>query len=196
MEVAFLSLLFVIYLVMRYYLIDHETAAEKDTVRFQAGIDLVKQREIGAAFEYFNTLVQQHPKSAVAFAWRGRCQLLQDNYYSAIYDLTQALNLDNTLADCYLDRGIAFYNVEQYTESFREFDKAVWHIRDERPDAYRWRAIARIQLRQLAQAENDLRRAVLLGDEDAFQILRKPPFTRPVSVLTPPPAPPGMPDHR
>jgi len=182
MEIALLGLLFVVYLVMRYYLIDHETASEKDTKRFQEGIRLVKERHIETAFDYFNDAVLKYPKSAVAYAWRGKCQLQLANHYSAIYDLTQAISIDNTLADCYLDRGIAFYSVEQYTEAFREFDKAVWHIRDERPDAYRWRAVARIQLRQISQAENDLRRAVLLGDEDAFQLLRQPPFTRPQPV--------------
>lgn len=182
MEVTLLGLLFVVYLVLRYYLIDHETASEKDVKRFQEGIRLVKGREIEAAFDYFNEAVQKQPKSAVAYAYRGKCQLLLENHYSAIYDLTQALSRDNTLADCYLDRGIALYRVEQYTEAFREFDKAVWHIRDERPDAYRWRALARIELRQLSQAENDLRRAVLLGDENSFQLLRQPPFTRPTYV--------------
>jgi tetratricopeptide (TPR) repeat protein len=182
MEVTLLGLLFAIYLVLRYYLIDHETASEKDQKRFQEGILLVKDRQIDTAFDYFNEAVQKHPKSAVAYAWRGKCQLLLENHYSAIYDLTEAISRDNTLAECYLDRGIALYRVEQFTEAFREFDKAVWHIRDERPDAYRWRAVARIELRQLAQAENDLRRAVMLGDEDAFQLLRQPPFTRPQPV--------------
>jgi tetratricopeptide (TPR) repeat protein len=184
MEVTLLGLLFVVYLVLRYYLVDHETASEKDVARFQEGIELVRNRQIESALDYFNEAVLKHPKSAVAYAWRGKCQLLLENHYSAIYDITQAISRDNTLADCYLDRGIALYRVEQYTEAFREFDKAVWHIRDERPDAYRWRAIARIELRQLSQAENDLRRAVMLGDEDAFQLLRQPPFTRPQPANT------------
>ncbi|MBO0929456.1 tetratricopeptide repeat protein [Fibrella aquatilis] len=182
MEVAALGFLFIIYLILRYYLIDHETATDKDMRRFQAGIQQVTARQYNEAFDYFNDAVKQHPNSAVAYAFRGKCQLMLENHYSAIYDLTQALNRDNTIADCYLDRGVAHYNVEQYTEAFREFDKAVWHIRDERPDAYRWRARARIELRQLSQAENDLRRAVMLGDEDAFQLLRQPPFTRPLPV--------------
>ena len=180
MEITLISLFFVIYLVIRYYTIDHDTVAEKDIKRFHKGITLVKNRQFEEGFTYFDNAVRQHPKSAIAYAYRGKCQLAHDNQYSAIYDLTQALSLDNTLADCYLDRGIAFHHVEQYTEAFREFDKAVWYFRDDKPDAYRWRALARIELRQLPQAEHDLRRAVLLGDEDSFQILRQPPFTRPV----------------
>ena len=180
MEIALLSVLFVLYLTIRFFLVDHDTPADKDRKRFQKGIDLLNQRNTEEAHRYFDDAVRQYPKSALAYACRGKCQLAQQNHFSAIYDLTQALNRDNTLADCYLDRGIAYHQTEQFTEAFREFDKAVWFFRDEKPDAYRWRALARIQLRQLPQAENDLRRAVTLGDENSFHILLQPPFTRPV----------------
>ena len=182
MEVVLLSLLFALYLTIRYYLVDHDTLADKDRKRFRKGIDLVQNRQFDEAHRYFDEAVQQYPKSAIAYAYRGKCQLVQENYYSAIYDLTQAISRDNTLADCYLDRGAAFYYTAEYQNAFREFDKAVWHFRDEQPDAYRWRALTRIQLRQLPQAENDLRRAVSLGDENSFHLLLQPPFTRPVKV--------------
>ncbi|TAE29007.1 MAG: hypothetical protein EAZ91_13370 [Cytophagales bacterium] len=178
MEVSLIGLLFAVYLAIKYFVTDHDTPADKDRIRFETGIEQLKNRDLEPAFTYFNEAVKQHPKSAIAYAYRGKCQLLQDNYYSAIYDLTQALSRDNTLGDCYLDRGIAYYKTHQFPEAFREFDKAVWHLRDEQPDAYRWRALARIQLRQIQQAENDLRRAVMLGDENSFQLLRQPPFTR------------------
>ncbi len=180
MEIALLSVFFVLYLTIRFYLVDHDTPADKDRKRFQKGIDLLSERNTEEAHQYFDEAVRQHPNSALAYACRGKCQLARQNHFSAIYDLTQALSRDNTLADCYLDRGIAYHQTEQFTEAFREFDKAVWFFRDEKPDAYRWRALARIQLRQLPQAENDLRRAVALGDENSFHILMQPPFTRPV----------------
>ncbi len=180
MEVALLGVLFILYLTIRFYVVDHDTPADKDRKRFQKGIDLIKQRHMDEAHRYFDEAVRQHPNSALAYACRGKCHLTQQNHFSAIYDLTQALSRDNTLADCYLDRGIAYHQTEQFTEAFREFDKAVWFFRDEKPDAYRWRALARIQLKQLPQAENDLRRAVALGDENSFHILMQPPFTRPV----------------
>lgn len=183
MEVALLGLLFALYLAINYYVTDHDTPSDKDRARFGKGIDLLNNRKIDLAFTFFDEAIRQHPKSAVAYACRGRCQLLQDNCYSAIYDLTQALSRDNTLGDCYLDRGIAYYKTHQFPEAFREFDKAVWYLRDEQPDAYRWRALSRIQLRQLQQAENDLRRAIMLGDENSFQLLRQPPFTRGVHQM-------------
>lgn len=179
MEVALLCLLFSLYLGIRYFLIDHDTPSDKDRIRFQKGIALVQARNFIEAHRYFDEALRQYPKSAIAYAYRGKCQLIQENYYSAIYDLTQAISRDNTLADCYLDRGIAYLRVDQVNDAFREFDKAVWFFRDEQPDAYRWRAIARLQLQQLIQAENDLRRAVLLGDENSAFLLKQPPFTKP-----------------
>ena len=175
-----LCLFFGIYLTLRYYMVDHDTEADKDRKRFKKGIDLFQQSAITEAHTYFDNAVRLHPKSAIAYAYRGKCQLAQENYYSAIYDLTEALNRDNTLADCYLERGVSYYKTSEFQQAFREFDKAVWHFRDEQPDAYRWRALARIELRQLPQAENDLRRAVSLGDENSFHRLLQPPFTRPV----------------
>lgn len=180
MEVVLLGLLFAIYLTIRFFLMDHDSPSDKDRKRFQKGIELVETRKFSDAHSYFDDAVRQYPKSAIAYAYRAKCQLVQENYYSAIYDLTQAINRDNTLAECYLDRGIAYYHTADYQQAFREFDKAVWHFRDEKPDAYRWRALARIQVRQLPQAENDLRRAVSLGDENSFHLLLQPPFTRPV----------------
>jgi len=180
MEVALLCLLFIPYLVIRYYLTDHETPAEKDRRRLARGIGLLKSQEYEAALTFFDEAVQQYPKSAVAFALRGRCHLRQDNCYSALFDLTQALSLDNTLAEAYVDKGIALYQLNLFQEAFREFDKGVWHYRGKEPDALRWRAMARIRLRQLPQAEHDLNRAVNLGDENAAYLLKQPPFTRPV----------------
>lgn len=180
MEVVGLGLLFGIYLTIRYFMVDHDTQSDKDRKRFGKGVQLVETRKYTEAYSYFEDAVRQYPKSAIAYAYRGKCQLAQENYYSAIYDLTEAISRDNTLAECYLDRGIALYHTNELQQAFREFDKAVWYYRDEQPDAYRWRALARIQLRQLPQAENDLRRAVLLGDENSFHILLQPPFTRPV----------------
>jgi len=183
MEVALLCLLFIPYLVIRYFFIDHDTPTEKDLARFGEGIQLIRAKQVDDALAYFDRAVKEHPKSAVAFAMRGKCHLQQDNPYSALYDLTQALTLDNTFAECYLDRGTALYGLGLFQEAFLEFDKGVWFTRGQNPDAFRWRALARIKLRQIQQAENDLRKAVNLGDENSVYLLKQPPFTRAVTSL-------------
>jgi tetratricopeptide (TPR) repeat protein len=173
MEIALLIFLLIPYMAIHYFLTDHDTPADKDRQRFQRGLTLLCDREFEAAYTYFNEAVKLYPKSAMAYAWRGKSQLALGNQYSAIYDLTQAISRDNTLAECYLDKGIAHLEVDELTEAFREFDKAVWYFRDENADVYRWRAVARIALGQASQAQGDLRRAVTLGDEKAVVMLRQ-----------------------
>ncbi|WP_128543476.1 tetratricopeptide repeat protein [Larkinella soli] len=178
MEVVLLSLLFGIYLFIRYFVVDHETPAEKDRRRFQAGIDLIQLRRYEEAHAYFDSAVKAFPKSGLAYAYRGKCRLQLGNQHSALYDLTQALSLDNTVSSSYLDRGIAFFQLQLYQEAFREFDKAIWYSRGMEPDPLRWRAMVGIHLQRISQAEQDLRRAIELGDENSVYVLKQPPFTK------------------
>lgn len=176
MEICLVVLLFIPYLFVKYYFTDHETKAEKDLARFVEGIWLMSENRFEEAFRYFDESVKANPKSAVAYAYRGKCNLHDENYYSAIYDLLQALSFDNTLSECYLDKGKAHYALQEFEEAFREFDKAVWFYRNENADALRLRGLARLRLDQFAQSERDLRRAVELGDEDSVLILSQSPF--------------------
>lgn len=176
MEICLVVLLFIPYLFLKYYLTDHETMAEKDLVRFAEGIWLMSENRFEEAFRYFDESVKANPKSAVAYAYRGKCNLHVENYYSAIYDFQQALSFDNTLSYCYLDKGKAHYALQEFEKAFREFDKAVWFFRNESVDALRLRGLARLRLDQFAQSERDLRRAAELGDEDSVLILAQSPF--------------------
>ncbi|MBB5283211.1 tetratricopeptide (TPR) repeat protein [Rhabdobacter roseus] len=176
MEISLLVLLFIPYLIIKYLVTDHDTPAEKDTKRFREGIELVAQQQYEEAFRYFDEQVKKYPKSAVAYAWRGKCNLRDENYFSALYDLAQALSYDNTLAAAYLDKGQAHLALREYQDAFREFDKAVWFYRDNNADALRLRGLARLRMKQLSQSERDLRRAVELGDENARHVLSQAPF--------------------
>ena len=71
MEVALLCLLFGIYLTIRFFITDHDTAADKDRKRFQKGIDLYQKQTVEEAHTYFDDAVRQYPKSAIAYAYRG-----------------------------------------------------------------------------------------------------------------------------
>ncbi|GAB3338451.1 hypothetical protein GCM10027299_50570 [Larkinella ripae] len=177
MEVALIGLFFIFYLFVRYFVIDHETPAEKDRRRFATGLQLVQQHRNDEAFRFFDDAVKAYPKSSIAFAYRGKCHLRNENVYSALFDLTYALSLDNTVPDSYLDRGIALYQLNQFGDAFKEFDKAVWYFRGQQPDAIRWRAMARMKLEQFKQAEKDLIRAIELGDENSAYLLKLPPFS-------------------
>ena len=177
MEVALLGLFFILFLFVRYFVIDHDTQVDKDRRRFAEGICLIQLHLYDEAFIYFDEAVKQYPKSSIAFAYRGKCHLRNKNPYSALFDLTYALSLDNTVADFYLDRGMALYQLNLFGEAFKEFDKAVWYFHGQQPDAIRWRALARMQLEQFGQAEKDLIRAIELGDENSAYLLKQPPFS-------------------
>lgn len=178
MEICLIILLFIPYLVLKYFLTDHDTQADKDRVRFQEGIEYIRNNQFDEAFLFFDKAVKAYPKSAVAYACRGKCNLYEENYYSALYDLTQALSFDNTLADCYLDKGKALMALQEYREAFQEFDKAVWFFRNENADALRLRGLSRLRMQQYIQSERDLVRAYELGDEDSGYILSQAPFNK------------------
>ncbi|MEZ4902861.1 MAG: hypothetical protein R2822_14475 [Spirosomataceae bacterium] len=63
---------------------------------------------------------------AIGYAYRGKCHLVENNLYSALYDFTRALSFDNTLEDIHFDKGSVHYLLEEYHEAFLSFDKAVW----------------------------------------------------------------------
>jgi tetratricopeptide (TPR) repeat protein len=176
MEIILIVLLFIPYLILRYWLEDHDTQADKDRVRYREGINLLQVGESEKAFQYFDQAVKANPKSAVAYAYRGKCNLRDENYYSALYDLCQAISFDNTLADCYLDKGQAHMALQEFPEAFREFDKAVWFFRNKNADALRWRGLSRLRMQQIVQSERDFLRAFELGDEGSGYILSQAPF--------------------
>ena|GEM_PF-391071 len=181
-ETLLLILLFIPYLVLRYHLADHDTPSEKEKKRLAEGVELYNNQEYTKAFEYFNNALKVNRKSAVAFAYRGKCNLKDNNLYSALYDFTEAISFDNTIPDLHLDRGIVQFKLGEFENAFLSFDKAVWFSRGEEPESLRWRALARLKLHQHAQAEKDLQKAVKLGDENAAYVLSKPPFCRNISV--------------
>ena len=176
MEICLIVLLFIPYLFLKYYLTDHETKAEKDLARFTEGITLYHNKKFEDAFNYFDQQVKLYPKSAAAYAYRGKCNFQDENYYSALYDFSQALSFDNTLAECYIDKGKVHLALREFGDAFREFDKAVWFFRNENPEALRLRGLARLRMQQFVQSERDFVRALELGDEDSRVILSQAPF--------------------
>jgi tetratricopeptide (TPR) repeat protein len=178
MELALLFLLFIPFLVLRYYLSDHDTPAEKDFKRFREGIALFQNHDFLQAFRYFDEQLKSNPKSSVAIYFRGKCSFAEKNYYSALYDFSQALSFDNTRPEFYIAKGKVHLVLEEYSKAFKEFDKAVWYSHNENPDALRLRGQARIYLKQNREAVQDFRQAIELGDEESAFLLRQFPLYR------------------
>lgn len=131
---------------LHYYFTDHDTVIDKDRKRFAEGIALFESGNTTAAHAYFDQKVKENRKSALAYSYRGKCNLQDGNLYSALYDFTEALSFDNTLVEVHLDKGRVHFQLEEYKEAFLSFDKAVWFSRGSVADALHWRTEAHQKL--------------------------------------------------
>lgn len=173
MEGFILIILLAIYLAIKIAFGNHDDPTAKDAKKYREGIELVQQKQYQEAYRYFDQVLKERPKCALAYAYRGKCNLVLDDLYAAIFDCTEAVSFDHCIAEAYLVKGIALYNLEMYRDAFLEFDKAVWYFRNS-AEAFRWRALTRERLGIFDKAEADLKRAIELGDELAnYYLLRQ-----------------------
>lgn len=148
--------------------------SDKDQIRLHEGIQLVERRLYTEAFAYFDAVIQKESRCALAFAYRGRCHLMQENWFHTIADCNRAASLDHRLDTIYLDKGIALFRLGHIRDAFVQFDKAIWFFNvNARPnaDTFRWRGITHLKLGQYVKAEKDFKKAVELGDEHAIYFL-------------------------
>jgi tetratricopeptide (TPR) repeat protein len=172
MEVFALFILFLGCLFIKAVLFKPNDPTSRDEKKYKEGIQLVKARRYEDAFNYFNHVLKVSPNSGLAYAYRGKCNLHLNDLFAAIYDTTEALAYDHCLADAYLIKGIALFELDMYKEAFLEFDKAVWYAR-KNGENYRWRALCRAKLGIIDKAREDFAKAIELGDEHASYYIRK-----------------------
>lgn len=139
MDVIFVVPLVVSLLVLRYYLADHDTPIDKDRKRFTDGIALYEAGDYAKARAYFDQKIKENRKSALAYAYRGKCNLQAENLYSALYDFTEALSFESNLPDIHFERGKVHFQLDEYQEAYLAFDKAVWFSRGSHAEAMQWR---------------------------------------------------------
>ncbi|MCU0446104.1 MAG: tetratricopeptide repeat protein [Microscillaceae bacterium] len=151
----------------------HKTPAMRDEKRYAAGIRLVGLQKYLEALAYFEQIIKKHPHSGVAWSYRAECHLALGDYHQAIMACEKAIQLDYTLAYCYLFKGIALYHLQEYPDARDELSNAIWHFREKHPDAFKYRGLCHYALQNFGLAESDLQRAYRLGDEDAHYILKQ-----------------------
>lgn len=153
MDAIFVVPLVVFLLILKYYLTDHDTATDKDRKRYAEGIALFEAGDYAAAFAYFNQKLKENRKSALAYMYRGKCNLEDQNLYSALYDFTEALSFDTTLSEVHLEKGKILYQLEEYNDAFLSLDKAVWFSRGKNTDALYWRNLVHEKIELLSEVE-------------------------------------------
>jgi tetratricopeptide (TPR) repeat protein len=172
MEVFALFILFLGCLFIKAVLFKPNDPTSRDEKKYKEGIDLVNTKRYEEAFHYFNEALKVNAASGLAYAYRGKCNLYLNDLFAAIYDSTEALAYDHCIADAYLVKGTALFELEMYKEAYLEFDKAVWYAR-RNGEAYRWRALCSAKLGLTEKIHADFAKAIELGDEHANYYARK-----------------------
>ena len=95
--VLFLLLLFYVFLRVAFGKVKDKTA--DDRVTYRPGLDLVKQKRYSEAVSYFDKIIGKDNRSALAYAMRGKCHLLQGDFLEAIVDCNRATSFDHCLAE-------------------------------------------------------------------------------------------------
>lgn len=172
MEVFILFVFLLAFVLVKAFCFTHEDQVSKDAKKYAEGIQMVKNKDFRAGYTYFDQVLKTQPTCALAYTYRGKCNLELDDLYAAIFDCTEAASFDHCIAEAYLVKGIALFKLDMYKDAFLEFDKAVWYFRNH-AESFRWRALSRIKLGITDKAEDDLLRAIELGDEHANYYLQQ-----------------------
>jgi tetratricopeptide (TPR) repeat protein len=105
------------------------------------------------------------------FYQQGLTKASQKDYQGAIAAFTEALQLNPYFADIYYQRGMAYFDLGELHEASFDYSQAIARDRDHF-SAYYSRAIARVALKHLPGALEDIECALRLKDNAAAHQLR------------------------
>lgn len=97
----------------------------------------------------------------------GNKYYFQGDYYSAISNYTQAIELNSKNAIAYRNRGTSFANLKEYHRAVEDFSKII-SFEPNNSTAYVGRGAAYIALRDFSSAITDLSKAIQLNPSDSM----------------------------
>ena len=113
--------------------------------------------------ETVEQLLQVNPNSAMAHDILGLLELKEGKYPKALEHLTKAIELDETFALAYYNRGIAFRYLNNNEAAMNDFNKAI-EIRQNLAQFYFTRALVSKAEGEMDDALEDYDKALLLND--------------------------------
>ncbi len=154
-----------IYLAIKVAILRDVDYTALDKAKYAEGIKMIEFGFVEDAVVYFDKAVKANPKSMVAWAMRGKAHFTMKNYYQAIYNYHKAQSLNHDLPEVFLNKGIAFYKIDDPEAALKEFNKAVWFYREKNPEAFRWRGLTHDLLGNKEAAEKDFQKVKLLTND-------------------------------
>lgn len=143
-----------------------------DKRKYRAGIKFVEDKDYEKGFLYFNAMISESPRSAMAWLYRGRCQEGLGNHFAALADYTKAGEIDYNVSDSFYFKARLLYQLEEYDQALEAANKAAWHQRNN-AEVFTIRGKILVKLGMSGKAVMDFRKATSMGDENANYILRQ-----------------------
>lgn len=131
----------------------------------QQGKRLVQLRSHTQAVSYLDKVLK-NTLSEEGLLARAESQLALQNYRAAFRDADLVLHLNPKNAEALLVKGQILYKNKRFKEAIKLLNQSIQYHK-QNAAAYRWRGFAWLQLGHWKRAEDDLKRAVFMGDEDA-----------------------------
>ncbi len=173
MESFAIFFVFFFYIWIRLALGHHKTPEMRDEVLYKQGFSYFVEREYEQAKAYFAEKIAKKPQSSLAWLYRGKANFLLGNFYQTISDCNNALKINHSLPEAYFWQARAFVEVLEYDNALETFAKGIWHFREGNAEIFRFRGLLYLQLNEIQKANEDFKKAIALGDEDAMYLLQK-----------------------
>lgn len=124
----------------------------------------IAKKELGdhpSALLDFDTAIKLDARAGIYYYLRGQVKATLKQYETAISDFDTALKLmrSKQFAIGYCERGLSKYHLSKYESAISDFDMEIRQITNH-AEAYYYRALAKIELTQIDEAEQDLRTAL------------------------------------
>ncbi|MBK7381579.1 MAG: tetratricopeptide repeat protein [Ignavibacteriales bacterium] len=124
------------------------------------------------AIQDYNKTIGIDPNDAGNYYNRGSAKSNLEDYRGAIQDFNKAIEINPNYADAYNNRGVAKKNLEDYRGAIQDYNKAI-DLNPNCAEAYNNRGIAKYQLEDKSGACLDWSKAGELGDDKAYDMIRK-----------------------
>ncbi len=124
--------------------------------------ELVESRNIEAALELADELVDENPHEPEAWAKRAFVNAMQVRHSDAIHDISQAISLSNSEPEYFYFRGRQYLAAKDYNRAISDFTRTLelcesWDSEYYKEPAHFMRAEAYVKLKRYDDARNDCR---------------------------------------
>jgi tetratricopeptide (TPR) repeat protein len=140
---------------------------------YDRGVTHYYEGDYNQAVRYFSLIIDetfQIPNDcdyiAMSYQARAGCYLQLKNFSGAVQDYKQAIQIDPTNSDIFMNRGIAYTYTTEYTKAIEDLNMAI-NLKPDSANAFFNRGHAYVYTGEYVKAINDYNQAIVLNPEDA-----------------------------